>query len=298
MKRTKVIAIVGPTSSGKSALAVHLAKEFDSEIISADSRQVYRSLNIGTGKITKREMDKIPHYLLNVASPQHTYTAARYKKQATKIIQHIVRSKKVPIVVGGTGFYFDALFGAVSLPEVPPDKLLRKRLRANTTAELVAVLTDLDPRRAGEIDKHNRHRLIRAIEIASFLGKVPRPSRGRNLYDVLWIGVTHPPKELRGRIHARLNARFQRGLIAEARKLHTQGLTYKRMRELGLEYRYLADYLQQLISKDALEQMLEVKIWQYAKRQMTWFRRNKEIHWFRPTELQKINRLVSAFLLS
>lgn len=300
MERIKIIAIVGPTASGKSELGVLLSKKFGGEVISVDSRQIYRGLNIGTGKITRKEMDGIPHHLLDVVSPRHVYTAADFRKDAEQSIRYIVQKEKVPIMVGGTGFYFDALLGTISLPEVPPNQKLRKWLEKKSTAGLVALLGSLDKRRARDIDTKNRRRLIRAIEIAHSFGTIPKLHENSRTqkYDVLWIGVTHPPKKLRERIYKRLLMHLKQGMIAEARRLHAQGLSYTRMREFGLEYRYLADHLQGRLLRDELTLVLEAKIWQYAKRQLTWFKRNEEIHWFRPTELQKINRLVNAFLLS
>ena len=285
MKKTKprVIAIVGPTASGKSDLAVLLAQKINGAVISADSRQVYRGLDIATGKITKREMKGVPHHLLDVADPKKTYSVADFKKDATSAIDDIISREKVPIVCGGTGFYIDALLLGQEFPEVKPDKKLRERLEKQSAEQLFKKLQKLDPRRADDIDQHNKVRLVRAIEIATALGKVPQTKQSVP-YDVVWIGIKPDKDVLKKRIHDRVISRIKRGMVAEAKRLHAQGLSYKRMRELGLEYRYLADYLQNKISKEELLTNIEKGDTDYAKRQMTWFKRNKDIRWVEGSE--------------
>ncbi|MEK7634419.1 MAG: tRNA (adenosine(37)-N6)-dimethylallyltransferase MiaA, partial [Patescibacteria group bacterium] len=161
----KIIVILGPTSSGKSKLAIKIAKKYDGEIISADSRQVYKKLNIGSGKITKKEMEGIPHYLLDVTSPKRTFTVNQYQKLAKKALKKIIKKGKLPIICGGTGLYIDTLIYDYQLPQVPPQPKLRKQLEKKSTEELFGQLQKLDSRRAQNIDKHNRRRLIRALEI-------------------------------------------------------------------------------------------------------------------------------------
>lgn len=293
----KIIAIVGPTAAGKSDLAVEIAKKFNGEVISADSRQVYRGLNIGTGKITKKEMLGIPHHLLDVCSPKKVFTVALYKKLADKTIADILSRGKVPIICGGTGFYVDAVTQNQMIPEVPPNQQLRKKLEKLSAERLYTMLQKLDPRRAREIDSHNKVRLIRAIEIAKSLGHVPhldveRPSK----YDVLYIGTFWKPEILKERIHKRLLQRMKIGMIAEAKKLHVRGLSWKRMYELGLEYRYLSLYLQGKITKPEMIEQLNFAIFHYAKRQMTWFKRNKAIVWMDPKSKTPVNRIIQKFL--
>jgi tRNA dimethylallyltransferase len=291
----KVLVIVGPTASGKSALAVELARHFNGEIISADSRQVYRELNIGTGKITKREMRGIPHHLLDVVGPKQTFTAAEFIARGRTAISDIAQRGKLPIICGGTGFYIDALLGTVTLPNVPPNQALRAQLAAQSAAALFAKLRTLDPKRAQTIDPHNPVRLIRAIEIATALGAVPsKPSS--ELYDTLWIGIEWRPKKLHQRIHHRLLARMKNGMVAEAKHLHAGGLSYKRMRELGLEYRFLADYLQGQLDKETMLVRLETAIRQYAKRQFTYWKRNRSIHWISATKLATARGLIAQWL--
>jgi tRNA dimethylallyltransferase len=300
--RSKIIVVCGPTAVGKSALAVRLARRFGGEVISADSRQVYRGLNIGTGKITKREMRGVPHHMLDVANPKHRYVAAEFQKAAREKICEIFSRGRIPVVCGGSGFYISALVDGVNFPNVPPNKKLRAKLEKKPAEELFKMLKKLDPRRASEIDPKNKRRLARAIEIATTLGKVPLLDiRCPNCWtsDVqqsLWIGLTLHPEELRERIHIRLFSRISRGMISEVKKLRENGLSWKRMEELGLEYRYLARYLTNKITKDEMVRRLETEIWRYAKRQMTWFRRDKRIKWFSPDEYKKIENEVKKFL--
>lgn len=285
----KVLIIVGPTAAGKSALGVRLAKKFNGEIISADSRQVYKGLNIGTGKITKQEMRGIPHHLLSVADPKKQFSAAQYKLLADKFVRYIVQKDRLPIIVGGTGFYIDALTGTAVFPNVPPNHKLREKLSKKSTAELFKKLKKKDPRRAQTIDSKNKVRLIRALEIIEALGKVPifkfTPS-----HNFIYIGIQ--PSNLDERIYKRLLKRLN-GMIREGKKLRKQGLTYKRMRELGLEYRYIAMYLKGQLSRGEMVEKLYVEIRRYAKRQMTWFKRNKKIKWFRPDEYRKIENYLN-----
>jgi len=291
----KIIAIVGPTASGKSDLAVELAKKFKGEVVSADSRQVYKGLDIGTGKITKKEMRGVPHHLLDVVSPKKVFTAAEYKVQAEQAIEKILAKGKVPIICGGTGFYIQALVDNILYPEVPPNPELRKELSTKTDKELFLILMQLDARRAAKIDLKNPRRLVRAIEIAQALGQVPEPVSNPQ-YESLQIGIDIDNKTLEEKIKKRLIMRINKGMIKEAEKLHKQGVTWKRMEELGLEYRYLARFLQKKISKDEMIEQLTTKIIQYAKRQKTWFKKDTRIKWFTLAEKEKIEAEVENFL--
>lgn len=296
----KIVVIVGPTAVGKSSLAIHLAKQHDGEIISADSRQVYTGLDIGTGKITLKEMEGIPHHLLDVADPTEQFTASDFQRLGRAALRDIQSRGKLPIICGGTGMYVDALLGKMFLPEVAPNPTLRSELAPKSTEELFAILTELDPRRAQTIDKHNPRRLIRAIEITKTLGKVPdlQPTTDnaqRN--QILWIGINLPPAKLKKNITIRLFVRIsEMNMIDEALQLHKKGLSWKRMEELGLEYRYLARYLQEKVSKADMLRLLEVEIVHYAKRQMVWFKKNTAIHWFSPSSTEKIEEEVANFL--
>jgi tRNA dimethylallyltransferase len=294
--KPKIIIVSGPTASGKSDLAVQIAKKYKGEIISADSRQVYKDLNIGTGKITKKEMFGIKHHLLDIENPKNKFTAENFRELGEKAIEKIIEDKKIPIICGGTGFYIEALISRENFPNVPPNEKLRKELEKKSLDELLKILETLDKRRFENIDKQNKRRIIRAIEIAKVLGKVPETNLDDSKYEALWIGTTWPDEILKERIHTRLLKRLKMGMLNEAKKLHTKGLSWKRMEELGLEYRYMARHLQGEISKEEMISELEKEIWHYAKRQMTWFKRNQKINWFKPTEIKKINDLVKKFL--
>lgn len=292
-----MIVVAGPTASGKSDLAVYLARKFGGEVVSADSRQVYKGLDIGTGKTTKREMRGIPHHLLDVASPKQVFTVSKYKILAEKAIENIWRRGKLPIVCGGTGLYIRAIVDNLAVPEVPPNKKLREKLEKKSVEELFAMLKKLDSRRAGEIDAKNPRRLIRAIEIAKHLGKVPPLSlKQRQDCEILEIGIAPKSEELKNRIHKRLLSRLKSGMVEESRNLHKGGLSWKRMEDLGLEYRFLAKYLQNKTTKKEIADGLEREIWQYAKRQMTWFKKDKRIRWFRNKDKKKIKKEVRGFL--
>lgn len=267
--------ILGPTASGKSELAVKLARKIDGEIISADSRQVYKGLDIGSGKLTKKEMRGVPHHCLNIANPKKIYTVVDFKKCAEKAINDILNRGKTPIICGGTGFYIDVALGKAQIAEVPPNWELRKQLEKKTVEQLFKMLQKLNPTHAKNIDAKNPRRLIRAIEIAKILGKVPRVS---SQYPVvssqyIFIGIKLPEKELKKQIEKRVKSMIQQGLIKEVQKLRKSGLSWKRLYELGFEYKYPALFLQNKISKaEMLEQML-LENWHYAKRQMTWFKK-------------------------
>lgn len=287
MQKPKIIVILGQTATGKSILAVKIAKKVNGEIISADSRQVYTGLNLGTGKITKKEMRGIPHHLLDIANPKRRFTVMQYKKLADKKIKEIIACGKIPIICGGTGFYIDAVIKNTIFPEVPPNNKLRKGLSQKSTIALFHELQKLDPRRAKNIDKNNKVRLIRAIEIAQKLGKVPKLQSDTNSayaenvspYKFIKIGLFMPLDILKEKIEKRLIKRIKMGMIKEIQNLHKNGLSWKRMEELGLEYRYAALYLQRKITKQEMLDKLNSEIYKYAKRQMTWFKRDPEIKW-------------------
>jgi tRNA dimethylallyltransferase len=294
--KLKMLVILGPTATGKSELAVKLAKKFNGEIISADSRQVYKGLGIGTGKITKREMRGIPHYMLDVISPKKTFSAHDFQKQAKKIITDILSRNKLPIICGGTGYYVRYIVHNIVLPAVPPDIKLRKKLEKKSLPELQVLLKKLDQRRAENIDMKNPVRLIRAIEIATQLGSVPEVKEIKSPYNILEIGLKLDDKELKAKIHNRVLSRLKKGMIKEAQNLHKNGLTLKRMRGFGMEYGYLADYIKNKISKKELAYNIEKGNLDYAKRQITWFKKDKRIKWFNPNQTKKVFLEVKKFV--
>ena len=280
ISKPKIIVILGQTASGKSELAVKIAQKFNGEIISADSRQVYKGLDIGSGKITKKEMRGIKHHLLDVANPKRIFTVSQYQKLAKKAIQQILKKWKIPIICGGTGLYIDSIIYDWQLPEVSPQPKLRKRLEKRTTEELFKKLQKLDFRRAKNIDKNNRRRLIRALEIVLITGKPVSSFQKISSYDVLLIGIKKSPEELRRLIKKRLLKRLRQGMIKEAKILHEkQKISWQRLDDLGLEYRYVSRYLRNIISRKEMIEAIERESWQYAKRQITWFKRDKNIYW-------------------
>ncbi len=289
VQKPTVIAVVGPTASGKTSLGIYLAQKLHGEVISADSRQVYKGLDIGTGKVTKKEMAGVRHHLLDVASAKKQFTVDDFVKRAARSMSGI----HLPIVVGGSGLYVDMLLGRMLYPNVPPNSVLRAALEKKSPAQLFAQLQKLDPRRAASIEPEHKRRLIRAIEIARAIGKSPEVAPEPK-YDVLWLGLSPAPEKLQKNIRTRLKARIKAGMIAEAKRLHKGGLSYKRMEELGLEYRSLAELLQNKITKQEFETRLERAIWQYAKRQIRWFKRNTDIRWV--SDKTEALRLAKAFL--
>ena len=292
----KIIVILGPTASGKSALAVKIARKFNGEIISADSRQVYKGLDIGTGKITKKEMGGIPHYCMDIISPKKIFTVADFKKSADKAIEKIFSKNKTPIIVGGTGLYIQAIVDNIILPEVKPNWKLRKELEKKTTEEMFELLKKLDPRRAKNIDPKNPRRLIRAIEIAKALGFVPNLEASPPSWEVFQIGIKLSDDALKENISKRLIGRVKKGMVAEAKRLHSQGLSWRRMDELGLEYRYMAKFLKGEMSKEEMIEKLKSEIWHYAKRQMTWFKRDKRIKWINHPTFSSVLRSLPSIL--
>lgn len=294
----KIIVILGPTASGKSQLAIKLARKFNGEIISADSRQVYKGLDIGTEKISKKEMKGIEHHMLGVANPKKVYTVVQYQKTAKKIIFKILKKRKIPIIVGGSGFYIDTLIDDYQLPKVSAQPELRKQLDKKSTEELFKQLKKIDPRRAKTIDRYNKRRLIRALEIILTTKKpmeiLRRAQDKKSKYDFLKIGIKKSPKKLRQLINQRLKKTLKRGLPKEVEKLRRRGLSWQRLEELGMEYRLVSHYLRGLISRPQMISQMQREIYRYAKRQMTWFKREKGVKWVK--NYQQAEKLIRGFL--
>ena len=292
----KILCIAGPTASGKSSRAVEEALARGGEIISVDSRQVYRGLNIGTEKITSEEMRGITHHLIDIRDAKENYSAGDFVADATRLIGEISARGKLPILVGGTHFYFNALLEGLPT-SVAPNIQLRKELETLPTKELFARIRERDPRRAAELDPWNRRRLIRALEIIESIGIVP-PRYPKDVpigtscgYLVEWIVINPPREELRKRINARLASAFKRGLVDEARRVRAQlakpaeggspdassdaskGDT--RLSELGLEYKIVGEYLRAggTERSEVLLSALSAKLWQYARHQKAWLRK-------------------------
>ena len=290
----KLIVILGPTASGKSELAILLAKQFFGEIVSADSRQIYQGLDIGTAKPTKREQSGIPHHLLGIASPKKRYTVAQYQKAAKKAIQDIQIRNKLPFLVGGSPFYVYAITDGWAFPEVAPNKKLRAQLEKHTVAQLFQMLKKLDSRRASTIEEKNKRRLIRALEIIYTTGKpIPQLKKNPLPYSVLFLGVQKPPQVLSRRIKKRFLLMLKRGFLNEIKELHKMGVSWQRIEEFGLEYREGAQYLRDKISRnEMIEQVIKATV-DFARRQMIWFKKDRRIHWVK--DQRKAEKLVRQF---
>jgi len=289
MQKPKIIVILGQTATGKSGFAVEVAKKINGEIISADSRQVYKGMDLGTGKVTKKEMGGIPHFMLDIISPKNkTFSAGQFQKMAKQKIKEILDKKNIPIVCGGTGYYIDSLINSLPFPEVLPNKKLRKELEGESTTELFEILKKIDKNRAKNIDAKNKVRLIRAIEIAQELGQVPKLKKTKKEFETIKIGLAFPDNELKRRIYERLIKRIKKGMIKEVEKLHESGVSWKKLESFGLEYRYVSFYLQKKMTKEEMIEKLFSAIWHFAKRQKTWWKKDKEIIWINPSKKKDI----------
>lgn len=294
----KIVIILGPTASGKSDVAIKLAKKFNGEIISADSRQIYRGMDIGSGKVTKEEQKMAVHHMLDVADPNEDFNISHFKKLSEKIIEDILKRGKLPIICGGTGFWIKSVVDNVQLPEVKPNKELRNTLRNKSTEELFEMLEKLDSERAENIDAKNKVRLIRAIEICKTLGKVPRlkatNQKLKTENEFLQIGIDVPKEILDEKIKKRLGRRFNEGMVEEVQNLNKNKVSWERLEYFGLEYRWIARYLQEKISLDEMMNKLYFDIIHYAKRQMTWFKKDKRILWLK--DYEEIEKTVKKFI--
>ncbi len=315
----KAIIILGPTSTGKTDLGLFLAKKFNGEIISSDSRQVYKGLDVGTGKIpsisksklqiTKRnglwEIDGIKVYCLDVADPKKQYSVKNFVDNVASALEKVEQSKKLPIIVGGTGFYIRALTEGIDSLFIPKNKNLRKKMENLTLDELQHRLRKVAPKKWSSMnnsDRQNKRRLIRVIELAPMYGYI-RTQEQTTIpilldFDLLKIGLSAPLNILREKIRKRVDLRFKQGLIKEAKNLQKNGLSLRRMKELGLDYKILAQYLEGEIDKKTLREQITLKNGQYAKRQITWFKKEKGVSWFditNKTYLKEVERLVSVW---
>ena len=282
----KLLVILGPHASGKSDLAIKIAQLFNGEIISADSRQIYQGMNIGTGKVLQDDNKNleflssgIRHHLLDIVSPQEYFSVAQYQKLALDAISDILQRGKLPIICGGTGLYISATIEGWQLPKIKPQEILRQELENLTTQELFQKLQQLAPERAQTIDQNNKRRLVRALEII-LSGQTIAPLKKRPLtYDIFIIGIKRNNEELKQRIKLRLEQRLTQGMIEEIKKLKINGVSSRRLEDFGLEYRWVNRYLENKIDFETMKNNLYHDICQYAKRQMTWFKKIPNVHW-------------------
>jgi tRNA dimethylallyltransferase len=291
--KPKVIVILGPTAAGKSSLAVKLAQKFNGEIVSADSRQVYKGMDLGSAKITQKERKGIPHHLLDVASPKKRFTVFQYQKLAIKKIWEIKKRGKVPFLVGGSALYLYSVIDGWQFPKTKTDLKLRKKLEKKDSQELFSLLEKIDPERAKNIDKKNKRRLIRALEIAKTLGRVP-PLKKEPLFDCLLIGLQKNPEVLKKAIRQRLKKRLRQGMVKEVLNLRRLGLSWKRIESFGLEYKWLAKFAQGEISRQKMVEQIEKDTKSLWRRQLTWFKKDKRIHWLK--NQKQAEALIRKFL--
>lgn len=272
----KVVAVVGTNASGKSALGVKLARALDAEIISADSRQVFRGLDLGSGKITPQEMEGVPHHMIDVREPGEFFSMADFQRMAYAQIGEILGRGRLPMIVGGTGLYVDSVLDGYLLSDQEPDLAYRAKLEERSTPELYAMLLRLRP--DAQVEKNNRNRVMRMLERLHD-GDDATPGKQAR-YRSLRLGVSWPRDVLRERIDERIRMRLAQGMIEEVQGLLNSGVSPSFLLGLGLEYRFITRYLTgEIPDKDDMLAQLAQAIRKFAKRQMTWFRRNPDIVW-------------------
>ena len=272
----KVVAVVGTNASGKSALGIALAKKYDAEIISADSRQVFRGLDLGSGKVTPEETQGVPHHMIDVREPNEFFSMADFQRMAYQAIDDIRGRGRLPMIVGGTGLYVDSVLDGYLLSDKEPDLAYRAELEKLTTPQLYDMLLELKP--DVQVEKNNRNRVMRIIERIHD-GDDATPGKQAR-FESLRLGVSWPREVLGRRIDERLERRVEQGMIEEVQRLMDEGATTEFLLGLGLEYRFITQYLiGEIPDRQVMLDKLAIAIKQFAKRQMTWFRRNPEIVW-------------------
>ena len=293
----KLIVVEGTTASGKSDFGVELALRYGGEIISADSRQVFRGLDLGSGKITPEETKGVPHHLIDVCDAGSFFSMADFQKLAYKAIDDVIARGKLPFLVGGTGLYVASVADGYVMSDRMPDLAYRAELEKLTTEELYAMLCESVP--GVEVDSRNRNRVMRLLEKIHDGDDVVPSKEAR--YETLRLGVTWDRAVVRQRIDERLDRRIEMGMIEEVKGLLDAGVSEEYMIKLGLEYKFVTQYLRgDYSSLDEMKQLLATAIKQFAKRQMIWFRRDKEIHWLDMTAdpVTEAIELIDAFLKS
>lgn len=281
----KLIVILGPTASGKTGLSLKLAKKFKGEIVNADSRQIYKGMDIGTGKVVDKK--GVVHYLLDVINPSEDFSLADYKNKAEAAIKNILKRGKVPFLVGGTGLYIQAIVDNLEIPAVPPNKKLRAQFekelkKPGAIAKWYKKLLKLDPGAAKVVDKNNPRRIIRALEVCLATGQPfsKLRERGELLFDVLQLGITMPREKLYKKIDARVDEMIKEGLIDETRKL-LKKYNPSLPSMSGIGYKEIGEYLNENYSLAEVVQKIKYRTHAYARRQMTWFKKNKRTKWIK-----------------
>lgn len=295
----KLVVVAGPTASGKSSLGITLAQIFQGEIVSADSRQVYRGLDLGTAKATPAEQALIPHHLLDVADPREIYTVARFQQEAIAAIDGILARRHQPLLVGGSPHYLQAVVDHLEIPAIAPQPELRAQLETRPLAELLAELEQLDPQCAATIDRQNPRRVIRALEVCLVTGRPFSEQRrvADPLYNCLLLAIAWPRQELYARIDARVDERMEQGMVAEVRALLAEGLSHERLDAFGLEYRFISRFLRgEFASEAIMVERLKFAIHDFTRRQLTWFRKDPRLTWIDGHTLDKAAEIVEQFL--
>ncbi len=291
----KIIGIVGTNASGKSGLGVELAKRYGGEIVSADSRQVFQGLDLGSGKITEAEMQGVPHHLLNICQPGEFFSMADFQRKAYEAIDGILQRGKLPFLVGGTGLYVEAVVEGYLLSNKMPDLSYREELERLDTEELYRMLLKAVPHT--QVEPRNRNRVMRVLE--RLHDGDDQPAQRKKRYKTLRLGVTWEKEALWQRIEERLSRRLEEGMIGEVQGLLDAGVSESFLRGLGLEYRFITQYLAgEIADRKKMVDLLGIAIRQFAKRQMTWFRRDPEIHWLNMAEnpVKEAQDAINVFL--
>lgn len=298
-----IIVILGPTASGKTMLAAKLAHDLNSEIISADSRQVYRGMDIGTGKdLREYEVDGkcVLYHLIDIIDPDEEFNLFEYQKKFYEVFREIIKKNKIPILVGGAGLYLESILLGYEMPQAFPDKEVREALNAKSIDELRKIFVDLNPQMHNKTDWEHKNRLIRAIEIERVRKKGSASTIDRPAIDAAVFGIHWERTILRNRITARLKERLENGMIEEVKALQLSGLKWERLESFGLEYKYIAQYLQDKIDYNEMFTKLNTSIHQFAKRQETWFRRMErkgiEINWISKDDYNLLKETLPKYL--
>ena len=298
-----LIVILGPTASGKTQLAAQLAYDLQGEIISADSRQVYKGMDIGTGKDLNQYLikgRKIPYHLIDIIDPQSEFSLFEFQNRFYKIFTQLSRKRIMPIMVGGTGLYLESILTGYNMPEAPPDQELRKILSLKSKKQLQEILKTLKPRLHNKTDLDDPERLIRAIEIERARAIKGEEQQEKPDIDAVVLGISWERSALRQRITSRLKERLEAGMVEEVKRLHAAGLAWKKLESFGLEYRFISQYLQNKITFDEMINKLNTSIHQFAKRQETWFRRMEKrgivINWISANNYPLLKETVMRFL--
>lgn len=302
----KVIFIVGPTASGKTELSTFLAKEFDGEIVNADSRQVYKEMNIATAKpIRDASQSKhkefvfngAVHHLMDIVKPNQPFTLADYKERANEAITNILARRKLPIVVGGTGLYIWTLVDNLDIPKVAPNKKLRKSFEDKTLIDLVKLLKNVDPQAAEKVDLKNKRRVLRALEVAISSGEsfTVQTTKSFPLYNCLQIGMFLPREELYKRINTRIDQQMEQGLLEETKNLSAKySWDLPSMSSIG--YKQIGSFLRGEISLEKVLEIFKRDTRRYAKKQLSWFKRDKRIIWVQKNDLRLVKKIIGKFL--